>query len=346
MEGDAVRTHPTRSNRRTAGLLASFVALASTAAAGCGGDGSSEGDSSGPATIVVTNSIWADVASNVACDGLAEVTSLLPPGADPHAYEPSMADRGRMEDATLVVANGLGLEAGLDDTLESVEAGGVTVFRATDHVATLPLSGGADHDEVGSADGDASRDDTHEHAHAGDDPHVWQDPMRTAEVVAALGDVLVAEVGLDAAAVQRCVEGYTAELEALDAQVGEMTSRVPAERRVLVTNHDALGYFADRYDFEVLGTVIPGPGALTETNPAEIEALAQAIDEAGVPAVFAEEQHSDADARALAARVGDVQVVTLHTDALGAAGSGAASYLEMVRSNGQLVSEALGDGDP
>jgi zinc/manganese transport system substrate-binding protein len=140
------------------------------------------------------------------------------------------------------------------------------------------------------------------------------------------------------------VERYTAELEALDAEVGEMTSRVPAERRVLVTNHDALGYFADRYDFEVLGTVIPGPGALTETNPAEIEALAQAIDAAGVPAVFAEEQHSDADALALADRLGDVQVVTLHTDALGEAGSGAATYLEMVRSNGELVSEALGGG--
>jgi zinc/manganese transport system substrate-binding protein len=323
------------STRRTAGVLASVVAaLASTVLGGCGDEGDAGGGTSTGVRIVATNSIWADVASNVACDGSAQVVSLLPPGADPHAYEPSMADRGRMEEASVVVANGLGLEASLDDSLESVEDGGVPVFRATDHVSTLPFSGEVDHGEEDSGGGDAGHD--------GDDPHIWQDPMRTAAVAAALGDFLVEAGDLDAESVRRCVQLYTAELEALDAEVEEMTSGVPNEQRVLVTNHDALGYFADRYGFEVLGTVIPGPGTLAETNPAEIEALAQAIVEAGVPAVFVEEQHSDADARALADRVGEVEVVTLHTDALGEQGSGAATYLEMIRSNGDLVSRALG----
>jgi zinc/manganese transport system substrate-binding protein len=309
----------------------------------CGGDGG-EGDGSAKPQIVATNSIWADVATNVACDGAAEVISLLPPGTDPHAYEPSMADRTRLQDASLVVVNGLGLEAGLQDTLESVEADGVPVFVAGDHVEVRPLTEGpADGAEGGSSDADEHEgDEDASHQHDEGDPHLWQDPTRTSEVVTALGESLVEEAGLDADTVQRCVERYTSELATLDTDVDAMVAAVPAERRVLVTNHDALGYFADRYGFEVLGTVIPGPGTLAETNPAEIEALAQAIEEAGVPAVFAEEQHSDADARALADRVGDVEVVTLYTDALGEGGSGAETYVAMIRRNGELITGALG----
>jgi zinc/manganese transport system substrate-binding protein len=310
----------------------------------CGGDGG-EGDGSAKPQIVATNSIWADVATNVACDGAAEVISLLPPGTDPHAYEPSMADRARLQEASLVVANGLGLEAGLQDTLESVESDGVPVFVAGDHVEVRRLAEDpADGAAGGSSDADEHEGDEDDasHHHEEGDPHLWQDPTRTSEVVTALGESLVEEAGLDATTVQRCVDRYTRELATLDADVGAMVAAVPAERRVLVTNHDALGYFADRYGFEVLGTVIPGPGTLAETNPAEIEALAQAIEEAGVPAVFAEEQHSDADARALAERVGDVEVVTLHTDALGEEGSGAETYVAMIRRNGELITGALG----
>lgn len=311
----------------------------------CGGSDGEGGGPSGAPVIVATNSIWADVAGNVACDGAAEVVSLLPPGTDPHAFEPSMADRARLQEASLVVANGLGLEEGLGDTLESVEADGVPVFVAGDHVEVRPLSADAALGaEGGSSDADrpAGGGDGASHDHDEGDPHLWQDPTRVAEVVAALGEALVEEAGLDATAVRRCVERYTAELATLDEEVEAMVAAVPVDRRVLVTNHDALGYFADRYGFEVLGTVIPGPGTLAETNPAEIEALAQAVEESEVPAVFAEEQHSDADARALAERVGEVEVVTLHTDALGEEGSGAETYVAMIRRNGELVAAALG----
>lgn len=312
------------------------------AIAACGAEEDSDGSTGSVPVVVATTSIWADVAANIACDGTAEVVSLLPAGVDPHSFEPSMADRAEMEGAALVVANGLGLEGGLDDTLESVERAGTPVFRAGDHLDTITAAeepGGHD----GEGEGGEGEGEDH-HDHEGADPHVWQDPTRTAQVAQALGDALVQDAGLDAATVQRCVESYVAELEALDAEVAELTSSVPPERRVLVTNHDSLDYFADRYGFEVLGTVIPGPGTLAETNPADLEALARAVAEAGVPAVFAEEQHSDADAEALADRVGDVEVVTLHTDALGESGSGAETYLEMIRSNGEQVAAALGEG--
>lgn len=316
---------PTLRARGTATVAATalVVAVGACLLPGCGDGGGSATDStagrgSGDAkpSVVATTGIWADVVGNVACDGQVEVVTLLPPGGDPHSYEPSMADRGRMESASLVVANGLGLEESLGDTLESAEAGGVEVFRAGEHVETI---------EVDSRP----------------DPHIWQDPTRVMAVLPALADALVDSAGLDREAVDACVGDYTAELEALDEEVRLMTSEIPPEDRILVTNHDSLGYFADRYDFEVMGTVIPQAGALAETNPADLESLAAAIEEAGVPAVFAESQHSDSDAQALADRVGDVEVVTLHTDALGEEGSGADSYLTLVRRNGELISEAL-----
>ena len=313
---------PTNRARGTA--TAAAAALVSACLLSACGDGSGSGPDSATGrgsgeakpSIVATTGIWADVVGNVACDAQAEVVALLPPGGDPHSYEPSMADRGRMESASLVVANGLGLEESLGDTLEAAEAGGVEVFRAGEHVEPI---------EVDSRP----------------DPHIWQDPTRVMAALPALADALVNTAGLDREAVDACVRDYAAELAALDEEVRRMTSEIPSEDRILVTNHDSLGYFADRYGFEVMGTVIPQAGALAETNPADLESLAGSIEEAGVPAVFAESQHSDSDAQALADRVGDVEVVTLHTDSLGEEGSGADDYLALVRRNGELISEAL-----
>jgi zinc/manganese transport system substrate-binding protein len=302
---------------------ASLVCLLATS---CGTAGVAERDPEAPPLIVATNTIWADVAANVACDGLAEVVSLLPPGADPHAFELSMADRARLDQASMIVTNGLGLEGGMEDPIESAESGGVPVFRAGDHVEVIASDeDGGGHEEHGSDEPV--------------DPHIWQDPTRTAAVAVALGDALVEDAGLDRDAVRRCVEDYGAELSALDDEVAQTTAAIPAESRVLVTNHDSLRYFADRYDFEILGTVIPAPGAVAEANPADIEALAEAIESTGVAAVFAEQQHSDSDVQALADRVGDVEVVHLHTDSLGE--DEASSYIGMVRSNAHRIADAL-----
>ncbi|HEY3486107.1 MAG TPA: metal ABC transporter substrate-binding protein [Ilumatobacteraceae bacterium] len=260
-------------------------------------------------TVVATTSIWADVVRNVACDNLADVVAIIPPGADPHAFEPSLRDREVLDDAALVVANGLGLEESLTDLLATIDT---PILEVTDHVATV----------------------------RGDDPHVWQDPTRVAGAAPAIGDALIA-AGLPAADVHACVEAYVAQLDELDADVASILGTVPSDRRRLVTNHDALGYFADRYGFEVLGTVIPANSALAETNPADLEALAAVVAEAGVPAIFADEQRSSDDARALARRIGGVEVVTLTTDALGEEGSPTATYAGLMRANATEIARAL-----
>ena len=171
---------------------------------------------------------------------------------------------------------------------------------------------------------------------------MWFDPHRVAEALPSLVRTLTTGVGLDPAAVEACLGRYLAELEAVDAEIADKVAQLPAENRKLVTNHEALGYFADRYGFEVIGTVIPTPASMAQASPAGLEELAEIIEHEGITAVFAETLHSVDDVEALAARVGDVDVVTLYTGSLGPPGSGAETYVGFLRTNADLIVDALG----
>ena len=150
-------------------ILAAAAACALIAAACTGGDDSSDAaaDSDAP-TIVATTNIWADVVENVTCNGLVHVESLMPPGADPHTFEPSLRDRADMANASLVVANGLGLEESLEDTLDAVAADGTPVFSIGDHLEPITIgeaSSGDGHDEDGHDESDHDEDEHDEHGH-------------------------------------------------------------------------------------------------------------------------------------------------------------------------------------
>ena len=139
-------------------------------AAGCGDDGEATAAGGSAPVVVATTSIWADVLANVACDGDVDVRTLVPAGADPHRFEPSLADRALMDDAAVVIANGLLLEELLEDTLEAVENAGTPVFRIGDHVPTITYSFGEGshnhgHDDHGSDDAD------HDHEFDPKSPH-------------------------------------------------------------------------------------------------------------------------------------------------------------------------------
>ena len=152
---------------------------------------------------------------------------------------------------------------------------------------------------------------------------------------------LTADAGLDPDAVGACLSQYQAELARLHDEVVETLSAVaPAERR-LVTNHDALGYFANRYGFEVIGTVIPGGSTLAEPSPAALGELAELIAETGVRAIFAEQIRSADIVESLAARAGPVEVAVLYTGALGPPGSGADTYAGFIRTNARTIADAL-----
>ena len=421
---------PTTPSRKAGHGRIAFVALAvvALAAAACGDDADENGAGNDAAatvtpaaaenpSIVVTTGIWADVVANVVCDGQADIETLIPVGGDPHGFEPSLQDRSRMENAALVVANGLDLEEGLEDTLEAVAESGTPVFEFADGMEPLESSPAA-HDDHGDEDegddhgdedegddhgdedeGDDHGDDDHGdedegddhgeeddedegedhhgeeddedegddhgdedegddhgdedegddhgdeeggHGHSGTDPHVWFDPVRVADALPRLAAALVADAGLDAAAVDACLQTFEAQLAAVHADIASQVSEVPVEQRKLVTNHEALGYYADRYGFEVIGTVIPTPNAMAQTNPAQLEELAELIEHEQIPVIFAETLHTVDDVEALAARVGDVEVVTLYTGSLGPAGSGADTYIGFLRTNTELIVDALG----
>jgi ABC-type Zn uptake system ZnuABC Zn-binding protein ZnuA len=260
-------------------------------------------------------------------------------GGDPHSYEPSLGDRALLDRADLVVANGLGLEESLVDVLETAAGDGTALIEMGRLVDTIGYASddAADHDEADHDDADHD----HDHGH-GVDPHVWFDPSRVAGALPALGAELVDRAGLDPAAVEGCVATYGRQLEELDGDIKELVAGLPVDDRKLVTNHQTLGYFADRYGFEVVGTVLPSPSGLAEPNPAQLRALAERIDGEGVAAVFAETQHSTEGADALADSLAGVGVVTLTTDTLGEAGSPTDSYVGLVRTTAGDVVAALG----
>lgn len=298
----------------TLGTVAALgVALAACGSGDEGGDGSNAGDGNRPAIVVTTN-ILGDVVSEVVGD-LASVEVIMPLGTDPHDFAASAKQAADMEDADLLVINGAGFEQGMDGVIDSVTDGGTPTFAFADHVTMRA-----------------------------EDPHLWTDPTNIVAGTRALVDQLATIDGIDAAALREQGAAYLAELEQLDADIEAQLAAVPADRRVLVTNHEVFGYYADRYGFEVVGAVIPSLTTNAETSSKELEDLAAVVAERGIPAIFAETTQSTELADALAAEVGgEVAVIELFSESLGDSGSGADTYIGMMRTNTDLIVGALAD---
>jgi len=321
--------------------------LAACGGAAADGEGAQESGDERP-TVVVTHSILGDLVGQVVGDA-ATVETIMPRGADAHEFEASAQQIELMNGADLLVANGLGFEEQLVEPIEAAEADGVPVLELGEELDPIPFAEGEEHAE-GEGEGEAHAEEEGEahaeeegeaHGHeGGDDPHWFQDPDRAAAAVRLIGE-RVAEVTGDDAATERA-ETYATELEALAAEVEDTLAAVPADRRKLVTNHDAFGYFADRFDFEVVGVIVPGGSDLAEPSARELDDLAATIEEEGVPAIFAENVATADLAETLAGEVGDVEVVELFSDSLGEPGSEAATYPDLVRANAERIAEALG----
>jgi zinc/manganese transport system substrate-binding protein len=300
-------------------ITAATVAVLALAVA-CGGDASTAGGRSGdrPAIVVTTN-VLADVVSNLTGD-IADVTTILPESANPHDFQASARQVAEMREADALVANGAGFEEGLADAIDAAESDGVPTHEAIDGVDTLDAAGG-------------------EHAV---DPHFFTDPTRMAVAAQGIADFLAAEVPeLDAEPFHSRAAAYIDELTALDRDTEATLRVVPSERRTLVTNHEAFSYFADRYGFEVVGVVIPGGGTGAQPSADELAELAELIEHEGVPAIFADTSSPEDLADALADEVGDVDVVDLYSESLGPDGSGAETYVDMIRTNADRIAGAL-----
>jgi len=266
---------------------------------------------------MATSSIWADIVSSATCDELVEVKTLVPPGLSAHEFEPSLRDRGALEDADLIVANGLGIEQGFDRTLEASASAGSGLFRIGEAATGL----------ITDTDGNP-------------DPHVWLDPSRVASTLPALEAALLTS-GVAADPLGECISAYAGELADLDSEVASTLSVVPVGNRKLITNHDALAYFADRYDFEVVGSILPSNLPLAEAQSAGIAALIDRAVADGIDTVFTELTVASGDA-ATVARAAGAQLVPLLVESLGSGEGAAATYPDMLRSNAVRIADALG----
>lgn len=271
--------------------------------------------------VVVTTNILGDVVSNLVGDE-AEVMTLMKPNADPHSFEISAQEASRLHHADLLVSNGLGLEEGLQQHLDSAAAGDVAEF----------VAGGAI-DVIDYAEGDAA---------GMPDPHFWTDPARMTAVVAGLEVALSAIDDVDPALIAGNAADYLEELDLLDDDMAAAFGDIPEQGRALVTNHHVFGYLAERFEFRVIGAIIPGGTTLAAPSASDLRDLIRAVEDAGVPTIFAESSQPDRLAQVLADEAGiDVSVVELYTESLTAPGDGADTYLTMMRVNTERIVTGL-----
>lgn len=269
-------------------------------------------------TVVATISILADYVSAVAGDTLV-VETVVPVGGDPHTYEPVPSDARRLARAAMVFRNGLGLERWLDKLIGAARPDR-PVVSLTEGFASLRVTEGA---------------------YAGDpDPHAWMDPHIAVRYVDAVERALRAQYPQHAATYAANAARYREQLAALDRDIAALMKTVPPARRQLVTTHDAFRYFARRYGLNLVASIW---GISTETEPSarEVAAIVGAIRKAGVPAVFIETTINPKLMQRIAAEARVRIGAPLYGDSVGAPGSGADSYLGMMRANAQAIARGL-----
>lgn len=356
----ALRSAATHGARRTSGahlaatLAAAIALVGSPAGANAASSTASAAGASRQLTIVATTPILADVTAAIAGDH-ATVTSAMPRGVDPHAFELSLADAAALQDADLVIANGLGLEHGMAATLAALD--GVPLLEVAQLAIDPTLTGAhddhdhadADHADDGhDADADADHaDDGHDHgdgadghAHEGD-PHFWTDPTRMIVVVAAIGTELAELAPEYADELAANTAAYVAELEALDTEISAQITAIPHDDRHAITSHAMLGYFAARYDIHIEATIV---GASSQASPSlgELAELVDLLDAEGIEVIFVSATERTDVADSLAAEAaGDVAVVPIEVESLGPDGSPTATYVGMLRTLATTVATAL-----
>jgi zinc/manganese transport system substrate-binding protein len=328
------------SSLRKSFLVASATALlVAVTACSSGSSPASEGDTAATldtatsvdtatsGNIVVTYSAIGDVVSRLVGDA-ATVTVLIPNGQDQHDFMPSAKDVETVNNASLVVSNGLDLEEGLEDAMVQAEKSGVAMFHIADHVTLLEST---KPDEKEGAVKEEGHEDEEDHGHGTEDPHVWLDPETLAEAIPALAEALKLATGKDFTEEATAVVG---ELTALSASVRDIMTTV--DECKLVTGHDSLGYFAARYGCTVVGAVIPGFSTAAEASAGSLAGLKVVAKENGVKAIFTE-LGTPADVAAQIAKEVGVDVVQLSTHVLPENGG----YNEMMTQLATAIADGL-----
>lgn len=277
--------------------------------------------------VIASTTIVADVVRAITGD-TTDLTTLLPPGTDPHTFEPSPQDLSKISEARLIFLNGAGLEELMEPLI--VNAGGsAQVIHLSDAIVLLEGTG----EDIHAATESSS-------VHPTGDPHVWTDPNNLLVWVDAIETALTELNPAQASTYQANAARYRTELEALDEWIQAKVAQIPVNNRKLVTDHLEFTYFARRYGFTLTGAVIPNYSTSAETSAQELAALEDVIRSHRVRAIFVGNTTNPDLAQQVAADTG-VQLVSLLTGSLTEAGGSASTYLDYMRYNVNAISEAL-----
>ncbi|MFZ9675006.1 MAG: metal ABC transporter substrate-binding protein [Ilumatobacteraceae bacterium] len=282
----------------------SVIVIGAVGLSACGGNTES-GDAESP-TVVVSTAVLGSIVREVVGDA-ATVEVLMPNGVDPHGWEASAKDIESLSTADFVVINGLHLEQSLDEAVDEARSNGVIVFDASDHVNVIVNASETDDD------------------HSEGDPHIWTDAAAMADVALAMGDEF-AEAGIDVG--DRASVVYE-RLLTLDNDLRKLVDEVDASERKLVTGHESLAYLAARYEFELVGAVIPGLSSESEVSAGELAELKDLMEAESVGVIFSEAGTPDQVVQAIADETG-ADVVELDTHLLPPDGSYETFMTELV----------------
>jgi ABC-type Zn uptake system ZnuABC Zn-binding protein ZnuA len=278
--------------------------------------------------VLATTDIVADIVGNVGGEWI-ELRSLVPTGADPHGYEPTPGDLGSMAEADVIFINGLGLEESLMEILINA---GRPIISLSEGIPVRYFQAG----EIGTQGDD-------EELQSGQvDPHVWFDPEIIQYWVERIGDALGRLDPSHAKDFSENAVSYLEELRALDAWIRTTVEVLPVEKRQLITDHVVFGYFARRYEFVMIGAIVPAPSTLAEPSAREFAQLEDQINALGVKVVFVGSTVNPNLARSVADDTG-AQLVLLFTGSLGEPGGPADSYLSLMRYNVSAIVDSLKD---
>lgn len=285
---------------------------------GCMPDRPASSDGDSKPLVVATSTVLADLAEQIGGDEI-ELEGILNPGDDPHIYEPVPSDNVVLEQADLILYNGYNLEPGLIRLMNAV---GTAKTLAVGEVVT-PL-------ELDKAGAKVP------------DPHVWGDVENVVLMVEAMQAALVELSPTNAAVFEQNGDRLTQDLQRLDRWVGQQIATIPTNQRQLVTTHDAFQYYARAYGLEVSGTLI---GISTEEQPSAqtVQRLIESVKATDVSTIFAESTLNPSLIATVAAEAGvELAEQALYSDAIGAPGSQADTYITMVVSNTRTIVESLG----
>jgi len=316
-------------NHRKTISLAVFLTLAALLA-GCAAEPAGEAASQpGQLRVLAVESFLADIAQQVAGDRL-QVEALIPSGLDPHVFQPAPRDVAKVADSDVLILIGAGVESWLDETLEN--AGGERLLIEAS--AGLESRTPSEEEEVGEQD----------HGHQEGDPHFWLDPISVIRFVENIRDGFIQADPEGREIYTRNAGAYIEELKTLDTWIREQVAEIPVEERLLVTNHESFGYYADRYGFRIIGAVVPSASSGASPSAQELARLIDRIREFKVRAIFLETGANPRLAEQIAAETG-VRVVTgLYTHSISDPGGEAPGYIEMMRANTRAIVEALRPG--